>query len=295
MGVSFVLLATACASPSGEAEPAELPEVSEEFGIPPTFNWVDGDPPQDLVVEVLEEGEGSTVEPGAMVVADYEGHVWGEDSAFDSSFDNPQYGHFPLEGVIQGWSDGIPGNRVGSRLLLSIPADQAYGEQGSGDGSIEAGDTLVFVVDLHASYSEGETGGSAQAEPLDLPDGLGITVDGELGEPFTISVAEDAKEPKAARAYPLSQTDGDVISEGDTVLISYMMTTWDNELSEASWDQPVGPDGGPQFVPVNSESFFGELEGLPVGSRALLVAPAEGDDPALAIGVDLIAAKPGDS
>ena len=51
---------------------------------------------------------------------------------------------FPLTGVIKGWTQGLTGKTVGSRVLLVIPKDLAYGDKGQGDAK---GD-LVFVVDI---------------------------------------------------------------------------------------------------------------------------------------------------
>ncbi|MNI43494.1 FKBP-type peptidyl-prolyl cis-trans isomerase FkpA precursor [compost metagenome] len=63
---------------------------------------------------------------------------------FDSSFDRGEPTSFPLSGVIKGWTQGLEGKTVGSRVLLVIPQDLAYGEAGQG----EAKGHLVFVVDI---------------------------------------------------------------------------------------------------------------------------------------------------
>jgi peptidylprolyl isomerase len=41
----------------------------------------------------------------------------------------------------------LVGQPVGSQVLLVVPPDKGYPE-GSPDGSIKPGDTLVFVVDI---------------------------------------------------------------------------------------------------------------------------------------------------
>lgn len=283
-------LIVGCSSTSTPTS-AELPEIEGEFGQAPGFSWSGTQPPEDLVVQVLHEGEGPEVTPESMVVVDYEGHVWGSEDAFDSSFSSDHFGHFPLDGVIQGWTEGIPGSTVGSRLLLSIPSDLGYGDQGTPDGSIEGGDTLVFVVDVHGAYTQGETGGDPAAEKVALPDDVGIVVEGDLGQPFSVTIDEDTKEPASLASYPLSQSDNSELDEGDTALISYIATTWDNDVLGATWLDPIGPDSGPQQVTIDEGSLFGELRGYGVGSRVLIVQPATEDDPAVALGVDILAAK----
>ena len=55
---------------------------------------------------------------------------------------------FSLKGVIKGWSEGLSGKKVGGVYLLSIPANMAYGERGSTDGSIAPNTPLKFVVEI---------------------------------------------------------------------------------------------------------------------------------------------------
>ena len=53
---------------------------------------------------------------------------------------------FPLDRVIQGWTEGLQLMNVGGTIELAIPADLAYGE--SGTTGIPGGSTLLFEVDL---------------------------------------------------------------------------------------------------------------------------------------------------
>ena len=40
------------------------------------------------------------------------------------------------------------GQRVGSRVLLSIPSELGYGDRGVPQAGIKGGDTLVFVTEI---------------------------------------------------------------------------------------------------------------------------------------------------
>ncbi len=55
---------------------------------------------------------------------------------------------FNLQGVIQGWTEGIPKFKEGGEGMLIIPSALAYGENGSGSGSIPPNTVLVFDVAL---------------------------------------------------------------------------------------------------------------------------------------------------
>ncbi len=87
--------------------------------------------PVDEVTELqsidLVEGDGLVVEPGADVVAHYTGAFANNGLIFQSSKDSGQPIPFNLNGVISGWTEGVPGMKVGGTRRLIIPADLAYG------------------------------------------------------------------------------------------------------------------------------------------------------------------------
>ena len=49
--------------------------------------------------------------------------------------------------VIDGWNEGLVGKKVGDQVVLVVPPDKGYGEQGS-EPSIPGNATLIFVVDI---------------------------------------------------------------------------------------------------------------------------------------------------
>ncbi len=102
-----------------------------------------------LNVEILTEGTGDAIKASDSINASYFG--WTSDGKlFDSSKkkntdDVPAT--FSLSGVISGWTEGLAGVKVGSVVRLTIPADKAYGAQGS--GAIPANAPLEFIVEIH--------------------------------------------------------------------------------------------------------------------------------------------------
>ncbi len=97
----------------------------------------------DLVV-----GDGASPAQGQVVIVHYTG--WLEDgTVFDSSVERGEPFTFALGvgGVIPGWDEGVASMKVGGKRQLMIPADLAYGEQGSG-GVIPPGATLIFDIEL---------------------------------------------------------------------------------------------------------------------------------------------------
>jgi peptidylprolyl isomerase len=112
----------------------------------PEIEFPSGPPPAQLVVEDLVVGDGSEAVPGGTVEVHYVGVDYDGGEEFDSSWGRGQPIAFPLQGLIQGWQDGIPGMKVGGRRQLVLPPEQAYGPAGSGHQL--SGKTLIFVIDL---------------------------------------------------------------------------------------------------------------------------------------------------
>jgi len=109
----------------------------------------EGEPPADLVVEDLVDGEGEPAKSGQEVSVHYVGVAWSDRQQFDASWDRGETFEFLLGAgqVIAGWDRGVAGMRPGGRRRITIPPDLGYGQRGAG-GVIKGGETLVFVVDL---------------------------------------------------------------------------------------------------------------------------------------------------
>ncbi len=105
-----------------------------------------GDAPLDLVVEDIVLGDGAEAQPGAEVEVHYLGVEFETGEEFDSSWSRGQTITFPLNGLIAGWQEGIPGMKVGGRRKLICPPHMAYGP--AGGGHFLSGKTLIFVIDL---------------------------------------------------------------------------------------------------------------------------------------------------
>jgi len=111
---------------------------------------VGASPATALVTEDICPGSGAVVAPGATVTAHYTGIGLATGKVFDSSWARGKPIQFPLTGVIQGWSEGVPGMHVGGRRLLVVPGAMAYGPNPP-TPDIQPNETLVFVVDIVSS------------------------------------------------------------------------------------------------------------------------------------------------
>lgn len=98
-----------------------------------------------LQYKVVLEGNGARPKSTDTVNVHYHGTLI-NGSVFDSSVQRGEPISFPLNQVIQGWTEGLQLMTVGSKYTFFIPADLAYGD--SPVGTIPAGSTLVFDVEL---------------------------------------------------------------------------------------------------------------------------------------------------
>lgn len=112
------------------------------------FTPVDNIP--ELTSEDRVEGTGAVVEPGDTVTCHYTGAVAKTGTVFQSSHDFGRPISFPLNGVIVGWTKGVPGMKVGGTRRLLIPANLAYGDRPPYGSGIPAGADLVFDIELVA-------------------------------------------------------------------------------------------------------------------------------------------------
>lgn len=94
-------------------------------------------------------GEGDEVQPGATITAHYTGALASNGIIFQSSHDFGRPATFGLNQVIQGWTDGVPGMKIGGTRRLIIPATLAYGAQ-SPAPNIPPNSDLVFDIELIA-------------------------------------------------------------------------------------------------------------------------------------------------
>jgi peptidylprolyl isomerase len=123
-----------------DVSPPRKPPIYDEKDVKTTKSG--------LKYVVLEEGKGAKPEKGQTVQVDYTGWLL-DGKMFDSSLDRGQPFEFVLGAgrVIKGWDEGVAMMNVGSKYLLIIPPDLAYGARGAG-GVIPPNATLLFEVNL---------------------------------------------------------------------------------------------------------------------------------------------------
>ncbi len=102
-----------------------------------------------LQYKVVTEGNGPLAQPGETVVAHYHGTLI-DGQVFDSSVDRGTPFEFPLgQGrVIRGWDEAFSLMPKGSKWIIYLSPDLAYGDNPRPGGLIEPGMALIFEVEL---------------------------------------------------------------------------------------------------------------------------------------------------
>lgn len=105
----------------------------------------------ELGVYSIIKGDGPTVEAGQSLEVHYVGQIYPEGTVFDESWSSGEPATLSLDQVIPGWTQGLAGQTVGSRVILVIPSELGYGAQGQGE-KIPPDSDLIFSVDILAAY-----------------------------------------------------------------------------------------------------------------------------------------------
>jgi FKBP-type peptidyl-prolyl cis-trans isomerase FkpA len=98
-----------------------------------------------LIYREITPGTGPSPKGTDTVKVNYRGTLV-DGTEFDSSYKRNEPAQFPLNGVIQCWTEGVQRMKVGGKSVLVCPSDLAYGDRGR--PSIPGGATLIFEIEL---------------------------------------------------------------------------------------------------------------------------------------------------
>lgn len=98
-----------------------------------------------LQYKIITKGTGEIPQATDRVKVNYEGHLI-DGTEFDSSYKRNQPATFAANQVIKGWTEALTMMPVGSKWMLYIPQQLAYGDKEA--GKIPPFSTLIFTVEL---------------------------------------------------------------------------------------------------------------------------------------------------
>jgi peptidylprolyl isomerase len=131
------------ADPQASAPAAANVKIPAALSKAPTVKAGKGTVTKIKITPIVQ-GTGAVVKKGQTLTANYVVATYKDGKVVDSSWTRGQPFSTPIGvgQVIPGWDNSIPGQRLGSRLQIDVPAALAYGPQ-QGD--------LRFIVDLLAA------------------------------------------------------------------------------------------------------------------------------------------------
>lgn len=258
-------------------------KVTGSFDTKPTVTFPAGQPPKRLVEQTLITGRGAPIVAGDTVITNYVGEIWPTKSGstpqvFDSSFARSTPAGFVIGkgAVIPGFDKTLVGQRMGSRMLLSIPPANGYGASGNSQAGISGTDTLVFVVDLLADYKPNASAPGVADDQLP-PTGWPKISNVPGRQPQITSVA-GVSAPTSPVSKLLVKGTGAKIDTSKTLVLQIVETDIaTGKEAQSTWGKQ------PQLVGAQSVmSVVTALNGQNVGTRAVALLPATPAQPASA-------------
>ncbi|MGW2720212.1 FKBP-type peptidyl-prolyl cis-trans isomerase [Streptomyces sp. NPDC001492] len=275
------------AAPPPKIVDGPLPAITAgtKFGEKPTVAKGTGEPSKNLAVKTLIAGGGQTIAENDYVQAHYLGQIWNTAKVFDNSYDRktPLIIQLAEGSIIDGWRYGLTGRKTGSRVEMAVPPTWGYGTSGNSQAGIKGTDTLVFVVDVQATFNAKSSAKGSEVAQKDaaLPK-VGTNTDGAAP---SIEVPKKAAPTKLVATY-IIEGDGPVVGAQDTVLVQYKGVFWDSGKEfDSSYSRKALTSFGLQQV---VKGWGQGLTGKKVGSRVLIVVPPKlgyGDKPPAGSGI----------
>ena len=103
--------------------------------------------PSGLPYKIMKEGTGKQPAKTDKVKVQYRGTLI-NGTEFDSSYKRGEPAMLGVDKVIKGWTEALLLMKEGSKWMLYVPSNLAYGARGAARGVIGPNQTLIFEVEL---------------------------------------------------------------------------------------------------------------------------------------------------
>jgi peptidylprolyl isomerase len=247
--------------------------VTGKFGDEPRVEFPSPLAPAETQCTVVIEGEGEYLQEGQFVLlaASLFNGTTGEEVQVIGYDGNPA----PLALGDQtpiAFTKGLTCAREGSRVVVVAPSDEMIRPSEDPEGR-EGGDSLVAVFDVQRAFPA-RADGSVRLSRDGFP-AVVLAPDGRPG--ITVPKVDP---PEQTEVEVLKQGKGQVVEDGDSVVVHYTGVLWDDgTVFDSSWEtgQPatfvVSEGEGSEVIPGFSEAIVGQEVGSQVG---VIVPPSEG-------------------
>jgi len=271
-----VLLAglTACGGDdsSSGGQPLDSVTIKGDVGKEPEVTWKGQMEADSLETTTLETGDGPELADGDQVKA----QIWIGDgftqkkaySTYDSG--SPETITVGSDQLNAMFKEAVSaGQTIGSRVVVTTPADKAFGEAGNPKLDIGNKDSVLVIVDLVSKAEKPLDGpqGAEQKAPSWAPKLV------EKGDAITSLDFSKAPKPNGKlREATLVKGTGATVEKGQTISVNYLGQVYG---AKKPFDESYSKDpasfgiGTGQVIPGWDKT----LVGVKVGSRVLLAIP----------------------
>lgn len=222
--------------------------------------------------KVISAGSGLVLAAGDAVKVNYVAINGRTGKEFDNSFasDKPLTLTLSEKEVLPGFVKGLTGQKVGSRVLVAIPPKDGFG-QAQPDLGMKKDDTMVFLFDVVAKVPTAAAG-KPKALPKDLPK---LVLDAKKQPSKFEKTSTTAATKDKASANVVIEGTGPVVKLGQNLNVHYVGQIYPaGKVFDSSWSR-----GAPSpFALAEGQlikCWTDLLPGLKVGSRVVLVCPAD--------------------
>ncbi|MFY0405369.1 FKBP-type peptidyl-prolyl cis-trans isomerase [Solicola sp. PLA-1-18] len=267
----LVLALTACGGGGdggGSGDGIDGVKVTGAFGKTPKVTTGKDFSVTSTESKVLDEGDGAAVKEGDSLSLDFVGVNGRTGKEFGSSFSQggePLSTTLTAESLVPGFVKGLEGKKIGSRVLVAIPAKDGFPD-GNEQIGLNKTDTMVWVFDLVSKIEPKAATGTIADVKVTGAEGKAPKV--EVKKDFYV----DKTESKVTR-----EGDGAVVKAGDTINVNYVgINGRDLKEFDSSYTRGQAADftlAEGQLIP----GFITGLVGKKVGDRVVItIPPADG-------------------
>lgn len=218
---------------------------------------------ESLQRSVLIEGEGAEIGEGDSVQAQFT-IIDGETGEVKSNAPADMLNDG--ESLTDWAQQALTCSRIGDRTAIVVPTPDVIGAGNAESYGLKEESSLILVFDFTDLQKGCETLAPREEKYPEV----------ELGDGTTkpeITIPKCMEEPTELEVTTLSEGDGPVVQEGDTVSFDYVGMFWrTGEIFDSSWDR-----GQALELPTTQviEGFSKAMVGQKVGSTVLSVVPDE--------------------
>jgi peptidylprolyl isomerase len=211
----------ACGDEPAPAEPTkerlEAVEISGEVGEEPTVTWSSQMTAGKIESETLVTGEGAELEDGDQVLA----HLWigngyTEDKAFSTHDKDATAELVTVDESLPPFLAAIEGATIGSRIVVTSSAEEAFGPAGNSQLGIGNKDSVLVVIDLAAGIADPPSGTRPPA-PAWVP-----RIEFDKGVPARFDFTGVPEPTDQFQESVLFDGDGPVVEKGNAIVVKYL-------------------------------------------------------------------------